>query len=165
MIQTKILLVDDEELFVAAMHRRLAKRNMNVHTAYSGPEAIKKLNLDPEIDVVILDVKMPGMNGIETLKEIKKSFPVVEVIMLTGHATFESAIQGMKQGAFDYLLKPCDLEELLVKVEEAKNKRRKHMEKILKPPATISKAARFLLTGNKSRAISGNELQGGLRCW
>jgi DNA-binding NtrC family response regulator len=131
MIQAKILLVDDEAPFTAAMERRLLRRNMKVSVSDSGEKALKKLGQDPEIEVVILDVRMPGMDGIETLKEIKRRFPVIEVIMLTGHATFESAIQGMKLGAFDYLMKPCDLEELLVKVEEARIKRRRHLEKIL----------------------------------
>jgi len=81
--------------------------------------------------VIVLDVKMPGMDGIETLREIKKKFPLVEVIMLTGHATVETAIEGMKLGAFDYLMKPCDMDELLVKVAEAKSKKNKHEQKII----------------------------------
>ncbi|HMK35901.1 MAG TPA: response regulator [Desulfomonilaceae bacterium] len=131
MIQTKILLVDDEDTFVSALTKRLSKRHLNVSCASSGAEALKTLDQEPDVDVVILDVKMPEMDGIETLRHIKETFPSVEVIMLTGHATFESAIQGMKLGAFDYLMKPCDLEELLSKVEEAKAKRRRHLEKIL----------------------------------
>jgi YesN/AraC family two-component response regulator len=104
---------------------------MDISVSHSGDEAMELLRERPEIDVVILDVKMPGMDGITALREIKRNFPVVEVIMLTGHATFESAIQGMKLGAFDYLMKPCDMEELIAKVEEARAKRRRHLEKIL----------------------------------
>jgi len=80
---------------------------------------------------VILDVKMPGMDGIDTLGEIKKIHPLKEVIMLTGHATVESAIEGMKKGAYDYLMKPCDIELLVNKVTEAAKKKRRHEEKII----------------------------------
>jgi len=81
--------------------------------------------------VVILDVKMPGMDGIEALREMKTAYPLLEVIMLTGHATVESAIEGMKLGAFDYLMKPCDMDQLLSKVQEAVAKKRRHEEKII----------------------------------
>jgi DNA-binding NtrC family response regulator len=81
--------------------------------------------------VVLLDVKMPGIDGIETLKRIKSKYPLVEVIMLTGHATVESAIDGMKLGAFDYLMKPHETEELMAKIAEAKAKRHAHKIKIL----------------------------------
>jgi DNA-binding NtrC family response regulator len=131
MLETKLLLVDDEEAFVAAMEKRLTMRNMKIAVAYTGEEGLKKLDEDPDIDVVLLDVKMPGMDGIATLREIKNKHPMVEVIMLTGHATVESAIEGMKLGAFDYLMKPCDMDELVAKVEEAKNKKRAHQEKII----------------------------------
>jgi len=131
MTKTKLMLIDDEAAFVTAMERRLAKRNLAIVPAYSGQEGLKRLAENPEIDVVVLDIKMPGMDGIQTLREIKKAHPLTEVILLTGHATFESAIEGMKLGAFDYLMKPCDLEELLAKVDEAKTKKRRHMEEIL----------------------------------
>lgn len=125
MTDAKILLVDDEEDFLAALAKRLARRNVLAAVAHSGPSALKKLKEHPEIDVVVLDVKMPGMNGIETLREIKRTFPATEVILLTGHATFESAMDGMKLGAFDYLMKPCDLEELLAKADEAASRKRR----------------------------------------
>jgi DNA-binding NtrC family response regulator len=131
MLETNILLVDDEEGFVTALAKRLGARDMKVLSAHSGEEGLAKLDQDPAVDVVLLDVKMPGMDGIETLREIKRAHPTVEVIMLTGHGTVESAIDGMKLGAFDYLMKPCDLEELMAKVEEARTKRRSHQEKIL----------------------------------
>jgi len=82
------------------------------------------------VDVVILDVKMPGMDGIETLKQMKSAYPLIEVVMLTAHATVESAIEGMRFGAFDYLMKPCDMEQLMGKVNEATRKKRDHEEKI-----------------------------------
>ena len=125
-----VLLVDDEAGFVSTMGKRLTKRNLHVAAALSGEEALEQLRKTTGIDVVILDVKMPGMDGIEALREIKKEHPLVEVIMLTGHATVESAIEGMKFGAFDYLMKPCELDDLIAKVQEAVVKRRKHEDKI-----------------------------------
>jgi DNA-binding NtrC family response regulator len=130
MMKPLILLVDDEAPFVETMTKRLSKRDLNIITAYSGEEAIERLNNHRNTDVVILDVKMPGMNGIETLAKIRDQFPLTEVIMLTGHATVESAIEGMKLGAFDYLMKPCEIEQLLAKVQEAAKKKRDHEEKI-----------------------------------
>ncbi|RJQ74502.1 MAG: response regulator [Desulfobacteraceae bacterium] len=126
-----ILLVDDEVPFVEAMTRRLTRRDVEIQPAYSGEEALEKLTRLDTIEVVILDIKMPGMDGVETLREIKRRFPLVEVIMLTGHATVESGIQGMKLGAFDYLMKPCDIAELVAKVQMAARKKREHEEKIV----------------------------------
>ena len=126
-----VLLVDDEIPFVEAMARRLQKRDVNIATAFSGSEALDVLREDSSIEVVVLDVKMPGMDGIETLAEIRKKFPLQEVIMLTGHATVETGIEGMKLGAFDYLMKPCDMDVLMEKVKEASAKKRKHEEKII----------------------------------
>jgi len=126
-----VLLVDDETPFVEAMTRRLAKRDLSITPAFNGNEALKRLKENDKIEVVILDVKMPGMDGIETLQEIRKRHPLVEVIMLTGHATVESAIEGMKWGAFDYLMKPCDIDNLISKVSEAAAKKRQHENKII----------------------------------
>ena len=125
-----VMLVDDEVPFVETMTKRLKKRDLRVISAYSGEESLEILSKNQNLDVVILDVKMPGMDGIDTLKEIKKRYPLAEVVMLTGHATVESAIDGMKQGAFDYLKKPCEIEDLLEKVEGATQKKREHEEKI-----------------------------------
>jgi two-component system, OmpR family, response regulator VicR len=125
-----VMLVDDETAFVETMTKRLKKRDLKTISAYSGQEALETLSKNRNIDVVLLDVKMPGMDGIETLGEIKKSYPLTEVIMLTAHATVESAIQGMKQGAYDYLMKPCDIGQLMAKVEEATKKKQDHEEKI-----------------------------------
>ena len=137
-----VMLVDDEAPFVETMTKRLVKRNLKVITALSGEEAMEKLSKNQNLDVVILDVKMPGMDGIETLGEIKKAFPLIEVLMLTGHATVESAIEGMKSGAFDYLMKPCDLEQLILKVEEATKKKRDHEEKIKEAQVEAALAGR-----------------------
>ena len=130
MMKPLVLLVDDEAPFVETMTKRLSKRDLNIITAFSGEEALERLNNHRNTDVVILDVKMPGMTGIETLAKIRDQFPLTEVIMLTGHATVESAIEGMKLGAFDYLMKPCEIEQLMAKVQEAANKKRDHEEKI-----------------------------------
>jgi DNA-binding NtrC family response regulator len=126
-----VLLVDDEVPFVKTMTKRLTKRALHIASAFSGQEALDKLEEDRSIEVVILDVKMPGMDGTETLREIKRKFPLVEVIMLTGHATVESGIEGMKLGAFDYLMKPCDIDQLISKVKEAAAKKRQHEDKII----------------------------------
>jgi DNA-binding NtrC family response regulator len=126
-----VLLVDDEIPFVEAMSRRLKKRDLKILTAFTGPEALDLLEKDRGVEVVVLDVKMPGMDGIETLGEIRKKFPLVEVIMLTGHATVETGIEGMKLGAFDYLMKPCDMDVLLDKLKGAVARKRKHEEKII----------------------------------
>ena len=130
MMKPLVLLVDDEVPFVETMTKRLIKRDLNVNTAFSGKEALEVLDKNRNTDVVILDVKMPGMDGIETLGEIKKAYPLTEVVMLTGHGTIESAIEGMKRGAYDYLLKPCDIDQLMRKVGEATQKKRNHEEKI-----------------------------------
>lgn len=130
MLRTIVMLVDDEVPFVETMTKRLVKRNLEIVAAHTGHEALEKLKVKENIDVVILDVKMPGMDGIETLREIKKAHPLVEVIMLTGHATIETGIEGMKLGAFDYLMKPCDINNLMAKVQEAKTKKSSHEEKI-----------------------------------
>ena len=128
---TIILLVDDEAPFVETMTKRLTKRKLKIFSALNGKDALKELGENSSIEIVLLDVKMPGIDGIETLQQIKKKYPLVEVIMLTGHATVESAIDGMKLGAFDYLMKPCDMDHLMAKVEEAVAKKRKHEEKII----------------------------------
>lgn len=139
MVQVTVMLVDDEVPFVDAMTKRLSKRNLRILSAHSGQEALEKLGAEGSVDVVILDVKMPGMDGIETLREIKKAYPLVEVIMLTGHATVETGIEGMKLGAFDYLMKPCDIDQLMMKVQEAKSRKDQHQQKIIQ--ARVNKIA------------------------
>jgi DNA-binding NtrC family response regulator len=125
-----IMLVDDEETFVRTLAKRLAGRNMEIITAFSAEEGLEKLRKNQNLDVIVLDVKMPGMDGIEMLKKIKAGFFRTEVIMLTGHATIELGIDGMKLGAFDFLTKPCDIEDIVSKLEEATKKKRDHDEKI-----------------------------------
>ncbi len=129
MEKMRMMLVDDEERFLSTTKKLLSRKGYEVFTAISGAEALEKLR-SHGIHVVILDVKMPGMDGMETLKAIKASFPLVEVIMLTGHGTVESAVDGLKSGATDYLMKPTDVNDLIQKAEEAFEKRMKLEEKI-----------------------------------
>jgi len=126
-----VLLVDDEVAFVDTFAERLELRNFEISKAFSGPEALQILEQNSNIEVVILDVKMPDMDGIETLADIKRKHPLVEVMMLSGHADVDSAIEGMKQGAFDYLMKPVDMDQIITKVTAAAAKKRQHEEKII----------------------------------
>jgi len=126
-----VLLVDDEVEFVETFGERLTMRNLEISKAFSGKEALKVLEKNKTVEVVILDVKMPEMDGIEALTQIKKQYPLVEVIMLSGHSTVESAIEGMKKGAFDYLMKPCEMDQIIAKVSEAVAQKRQHEEKII----------------------------------
>jgi len=126
-----VLLVDDEASFVETFAERLELRNFEISKAFSGEEALRILKENQNVEVVILDVKMPGMDGIETLMEIKRRYPLAEVMMLSGHADVESAIEGMKQGAYDYLMKPVDMDQIIKKVTAAATKKRQHEEKII----------------------------------
>ena len=135
-IPTKVLIVDDEKDFVEMLSLRLNEVGEKVSSAYSGQECLENLE-KADIDVVILDIKMPGMDGIETLKEIKKRFPLVEVIMLTGHGSTETAVEGMKSGAFDYLMKPADFDDLTAKLEGARKRKDEQEERIRKAEAKL----------------------------
>jgi len=133
-IPTKVLVVDDEKDFVEMFSLRLEEIGEKVSRAHSGQECLEIL-AEKAIDVVILDIKMPGMDGIETLRKIKTNFPLVEVIMLTGHGTVETAVEGMKLGASDYLLKPADFDDLTAKLEIAKKRKDEQEERIRKAEA------------------------------
>ncbi|EFK09903.1 response regulator receiver domain protein [delta proteobacterium NaphS2] len=135
-IPTRVLLVDDEEDFVEMLSLRLKEAGEQVSTAYSGKACLDILAQD-HIDVVILDIRMPGMDGMETLGEIKKRFPLVEVIMLTGHGSAETAVDGMKLGAFDYLMKPADFEELTHKLQGARRRKDEQEERIRQAEARL----------------------------
>jgi len=135
-IPTNVLLVDDEKDFVEMLSLRLQEAGERVTPAYNGKECLETLE-KKNIDVVILDIKMPGMDGIETLKEIKRKYPLVEVIMLTGHGTTETAVQGMKLGAYDYLLKPADFEDLTSKLEGARKRKDEQEERIRRAEASL----------------------------
>ncbi|MDM8525537.1 response regulator [Desulfococcaceae bacterium HSG8] len=130
-IPIRVLIVDDEKDFVEMLSLRLNEMGEKVTPAYSGKECLEILEED-NTDVVILDIRMPGMGGIEVLREIKKRFPLVEVIMLTGHGTTETAVEGMKLGAFDYLLKPADFQGLVEKLEGAIKRKDDQEERIRK---------------------------------
>jgi DNA-binding NtrC family response regulator len=125
----RVLLVDDERDFLEVLTRRLGKRDVNVEGVSSGEEALQYLQAKP-IDVAVLDVKMPGMDGLTALREIKKLNPLIEVIMLTGHASLEVALEGMRSGAFDYLMKPAEIDELLYKIQDAHRAKTIQEEKI-----------------------------------
>lgn len=118
--QIRLLLVDDEEGYVNVLSNRLFKRNFYVSKAYSGSDAIQILRRN-DFDVAVLDLKMEDMDGIEVLKIFKRMDPVMPVIMLTGHGSEQAAREGIEFGAFDYLTKPCELEELIEKIKEAFN--------------------------------------------
>jgi DNA-binding NtrC family response regulator len=130
-MKVKVLLVDDEKEFIQTLAERLEVRDFSVQTAFAGDEALLKIK-EQDFDVVVLDVLMPGKNGIETLREIKNLKPLVNVIMLTGHATVETAIEGMKAGAYDYLMKPTDTNDLVGKITKAYNIKAEHDERIRK---------------------------------
>ncbi|MBF0450409.1 MAG: response regulator [Candidatus Magnetomorum sp.] len=125
----RLLLVDDEKEFVETLAERLRVRGFHVTEAFNGEAAIEKVK-SYNFDVAIVDVQMPGISGIDALKIIKDLKPLTEVVMLTGHATIETAIEGMKLGAFDFLLKPCKIESLLEKINNAHNRKTEHEERI-----------------------------------
>ena len=129
MASFRVLIVDDEKDYLETLLKRMRKRGLDITGIGSGEEALHWLETN-SVDVVVLDVRMPGMDGIKILREIKKSYPLVEVIMLTGHASTEVAIEGMELGAFDYLMKPVDFDELLYKIEDAYKKKAIQEEKI-----------------------------------
>ena len=135
-IPIRVLVVDDEADFTDILALRLTDAGEVAQKAYSGKECLQKLAKDA-IDVVILDIKMPGMDGIETLREIKRRHPIVEVILLTGHGTTETAVEGMKLGAFDYLLKPTDFDELREKLSAAQKRKDEQEERIRKAEAKL----------------------------
>jgi len=137
----RVLVVDDEKDFVEATVKRLGKRGIDAQGVLSGEQALELMK-EKRFDVVLLDIKMPGgMDGIETLREMKKIAPLTEVILLTGHASVESSIEGLKLGAFDYLLKPMKLEDLITKLAEAFEKKDKQDQKIRS--AKIKELLRF----------------------
>ena len=113
-----ILIVDDETEFLELIEKRLSRRNMRVTTAANGPAALE-LARQGDFDVVVMDVRMPGMDGLETLRHMKEIRPALPVLLLTGHASLGVAVNGMELGAFDYMLKPVAINELIIKLEDA----------------------------------------------
>lgn len=139
LLRTRVLLVDDEQDFLAMLSQRLEMRNLTVSKAASGEEAIEIVDKQ-DFDVILLDLSMPGMDGLETLKNIKTAHPEADIIMLTGHGTVKAGIEAMKLGADDFLEKPVDMTELMEKIQDAKEKHvlvlqqqsKKEIETILK---------------------------------
>lgn len=127
MSEIKVLHIDDEVDFAASLGRRLERRGITVTAAASGQEALNVLAED-EVDVILLDIKMPGMDGIKTLGSIKRDHPMIEVIMLTGHANTDIVISSLAMGAYDYLVKPAEFKEILGKIEGAAQRRKTNME-------------------------------------
>ncbi len=113
----KILLIDDEEEFVSTLANRLKYRGFNAKTASDGQKGIDIL-LNESFDIVVLDLIMPGLDGMDTLKQIKKNAPDLPIILLTGHGSTMTGIEGMRLGAFDYLMKPLDIKDLITKISE-----------------------------------------------
>lgn len=135
-IPIKLLIVDDEKDFVEMFSLRLSGLEEKVFTAFSGQEALDVLSTNA-IDVVILDIRMPGMDGIETLARIKASHPLVEVILLTGHGSTETAVQGLKSGAIDYLMKPADFAEIQAKIALARKRKDEQEERVRQAEARL----------------------------
>ena len=127
----KILIVDDEERFRTTLGKLLGIKGLDVHTLGSGKEALEELR-QTSYDVILLDVKMPEMSGIEVLAEIKKINHYLEVIILTGHASVDVAVEIMRLGGYEYLLKPCPLEELMDKIDSAYERKLAREERIKK---------------------------------
>ncbi|MEW6259856.1 MAG: response regulator [Thermodesulfobacteriota bacterium] len=127
----RVLFVDDEKDFLETLIKRMKKRHVDAHAASSGTEALQSIR-ESSFDVIVLDVRMPDMDGIEVLRAIKTLAPMSEVIMLTGHACLEVAREGMSLGAFDYLMKPVNIDELLYKLQDACKQKRLQEEKIRK---------------------------------
>ena len=134
----RVLVVDDEERFRSTMGKLLSVSGMEVLTLGSGQEALNELQRK-RYDVIVLDIRMPQMSGIEALAEIKKIDPVIEVIMLTGHASVDAAVEIMKLGGYDYLLKPCSTEDLINKIESAYEKKLSREKRMIRTESKESK--------------------------
>jgi DNA-binding NtrC family response regulator len=135
-IPIDILIVDDEQDFVEMLSLRLEDAGHRVRAVYDGATGLAAID-EAEPDVVILDIRMPGKDGITVLKAVKTAHPVVEVILLTGHGTIDTAVEGLKSGAFDYVQKPARFEELLDKLEAARHRKAEHEERIRRAEARI----------------------------
>lgn len=140
----RILLVDDEKRFVLNLAKLLQARGFDAYTAFEGRRAVELITSEKNIALVLLDVRMPGMDGMETLQWIKQRHPDIEVIMLTGQATMEDGVQALRLGAFDFLQKPCDIESLMAKIAAACSVERIRQHQILWPRYT---AGEIILTG------------------
>ena len=131
MSSMNFLLIDDDEVLIETIAERLRLKGFAVDCALSGKEAFSQLEKNDTIDIVVLDIKMSDLDGMSILRILKAKYPLIEVIMLTGHATIQSAVKALKFGAFDYLLKPCDLNDLLSTANKAFSRKREREAKIL----------------------------------
>jgi len=144
MIGAKILLVDDEVVFTNNTAKLLHNRGYFVTAVNSGENAIKELE-EKDIDVVVLDLKMPGMDGLTTLKEIKKLGLFTQTLILTGHGSIDTALEAVKLGAYDYLTKPCEIDELVARIEGAWEKKddefkkdmQEKIQKVVESPSSV----------------------------
>jgi len=128
-MKIRLLLVDDEKEFIDSLADRLSLRDYDVAVAYGGEQGLS-MALAQNYDVVILDVFMPDKDGLTVLRALKTAKPLTEVLMLSGHAEVETAIEGMKAGAYDFLLKPAQSEELFAKIEAASNRKAAQEQRI-----------------------------------
>lgn len=133
-LHANVLLVDDEEKFLQVFSQRLEARGMKVDTAANGEDAIGRVRSE-DFDAIVLDLSMPGMGGLEALKEMKHENPDLQIIILTGHGTLQAGVDAMKSGALDFLEKPVDLNKLLAKIGEAHEKKvlileKRHQEQV-----------------------------------
>ncbi|MEW6668459.1 MAG: response regulator [Thermodesulfobacteriota bacterium] len=155
----RVLLVDDEEPFVENMTRILKFRGFEVTTALSGYQALDAVKYAGGFDVVVLDIKMPGMDGLETLGLIKRWAPDTEVIMLTGHASLSSGTQALTLGAYDYLMKPCDVEDLVEKIREAYEAESIKRHPVLWPRKLVREIALHPVRGLDPEALLSEALE------
>ncbi len=140
----KVLFVDDETRYAENMAKLLGNRGYRVVTANSGDQALQRLE-EEDFDIIVLDLKMPGLDGIATLKEINERELLTETLILTGHGSIDTALEATKIGAFDYLTKPCEVQDLVDKIEEAWNKkseveqaeRNEKIKKIIESPSAV----------------------------
>lgn len=121
-INAKVLLVDDEEQFLKALSQRLAGRGMRIEAASSGEEALRQAR-GKDFDAIVLDLVMPGLDGLDVLKRLRKENPELQIIMLTGHATVEKSVEAIREGAVELLEKPVDMDKLLKRIGEAQRQR------------------------------------------
>lgn len=141
MKKLKVLLVDDEEEFVETLADRLEMRDMEAGAVFNGEQALDAVKKE-EPDVIVLDVKMPGIDGIEVLRRVKKAYPNVEVIILTGHGTEKDEEAARNLGAFDYIRKPADIEFLVPRIAKAFQRRMKKLE-MISMAVTFAEAGEF----------------------
>ena len=139
-IKAKVLLVDDEESFLTTLAKRLEMRGMEVTTVTRGKDAVATIG-KKDFDLIVLDLSMPGIDGLETLKRIKAKQPEAEIIMLTGEGSIRTSIEAMKLGAEDFLQKPVNITELVNKIGEAKDKRLHILQK-----KSVKEIEKILLT-------------------